>query len=74
MEPHIPDFDVLARSIGSRRTDQAIKDALLSVWNARGRADVTALERAATTQSGQPPSGRFIKNLQQAIANLDAIN
>jgi hypothetical protein len=36
----IPDFDLLARTVGSRRVDIAIKDALISVWNARDLADM----------------------------------
>ena len=67
----IPDFDLLARSVGSRRVDIAIKEALISVWNARGRADIQMIDAALSSQLGHAPARPSIKNLEHAIATLD---
>ena len=66
-----PDFDALARSIGSRRTDQAVRDALIAVWNARGRVDAQLI--GDTLSNGVSPTTDVVaaRDLQLAITALD---
>jgi len=49
----------------------AIAEALRQVWNARGAADLVAVDVSLTSQMGATASGRYVRNLDRALRSLD---
>jgi len=78
--PETPDFDQIALALMAfvndhpRLSDQnmrAVAEQLRLVWNARGAADVTKLERELSALMGSTAAGPYVKNLDRAIRALD---
>jgi hypothetical protein len=76
--PDAPDFDRLALAVfddvaktGPRGGAAILRTALVRIWNARGAADVAALERELSTVMGPTMAGPYIKNCDRALRALD---
>ena len=70
------DFDRIARGLMDRTDDEAgqhqIADELRLVWNARGAADIVAIDLAlAAAMGGSDAAGPYIKHLDHALRTLD---
>lgn len=73
----IPDFDGITETLASIKDDdflirRKIKAALIDAWNARGQADAQMIDGSLTSMMGVNAGGPYVKNLQRAIATLDA--
>jgi hypothetical protein len=84
--PETPDFDQIAREVGrglvvlnvvadqDRAREAFQKDLaeqLRLAWNARGAADIAAIELELSTVMGSTMAGPYIKNLDRALRRLD---
>ena len=54
-----------------RGVEGAIAEALRQVWNARGAADLVAVDVSLTSQMGAKASAPYLKHLERALTNLN---
>jgi hypothetical protein len=78
--PETPDFDFWARTVvqlvdPDQATNQAlllqIREILRDQWNARGAADLAAVESSLSNQMGTSMAGPYVTNLDRALRSLD---
>jgi hypothetical protein len=76
--PDSPDFEHIARAAltdptGACDADRVgpVADALRSIWNDRGAADIAKVESELSTMMGATAARPYCRNLLRALCRLD---
>jgi hypothetical protein len=67
----VHEIDLIASDLDAREAAALFREQLRLVWNARGAADLVALETSLTSQMGAIAAGPYLKNLDRALRALD---